>query len=85
MPFFAGMASFLTNVRALTGRRLRRFFSPQLFLLLICPLSRAWCGKPSRGETVFQLSFPYVCPEPVLVKCSFIYIDCSKRQTFAMV
>ena len=29
--------------------------------------------------------FAYVCPEPVLVKCSFIYINCSKRQTFAMV
>ena len=21
------------------------------------------------------LSFPYVCPEPVLVKCSFLYIN----------
>jgi hypothetical protein len=23
--------------------------------------------------------FPYVCPEPVLVTCSFIYINGSKR------
>ena len=25
------------------------------------------------------LSFPYVCPEPVLVTCSFLYINGSKR------
>jgi hypothetical protein len=25
------------------------------------------------------LSFPYVCPEPVLAKCSFLYINGSKR------
>jgi hypothetical protein len=24
--------------------------------------------------------FPYVCPEPVLVKCSFLYINGSKRR-----
>jgi hypothetical protein len=27
----------------------------------------------------FGLSFPYVCPEPVLVKCSFLYVNGSKR------
>ena len=25
------------------------------------------------------MSFPYVCPEPVLVKCSFSYVNGSKR------
>ena len=30
------------------------------------------------GQTVPFLSFPYVCPEPVLVKCSFLYINGSK-------
>ena len=25
------------------------------------------------------MSFPYVCPEPVLVKCSFLYINGSNR------
>ena len=28
------------------------------------------------------LSFPYVCPEPVLVKCSFLYINGSKSAVF---
>jgi hypothetical protein len=28
------------------------------------------------------LSFPYVCPEPVLVKCSFLYINGSKMPFF---
>ena len=28
---------------------------------------------------MLQLSFPYVCPEPVLVKSSFLYINGSKR------
>ena len=28
------------------------------------------------------LSFPYVCPEPVLVKCSFIYINGAKSGVF---
>jgi hypothetical protein len=28
------------------------------------------------------LSFPYVCPEPVLVKCSFLYINGSKSGVF---
>jgi hypothetical protein len=32
---------------------------------------------------IFFLSFPYVCPEPVLVKCSFSYINGSKRPFFA--
>ena len=26
----------------------------------------------------YFLSFPYVCPEPVLVKCSFLYINGAK-------
>jgi hypothetical protein len=30
-------------------------------------------------KTVLFLSFPYVCPEPVLVKRSFLYINGSKR------
>jgi len=29
------------------------------------------------------LSFPYVCPEPVLAKCSFIFINGSKMPFFA--
>ena len=29
------------------------------------------------------LSFPYVCPEPVLAKCSFLYINGSKMPFFA--
>jgi hypothetical protein len=29
-------------------------------------------------KTAFFLSFPYVCPEPVLVKCSFLYINGAK-------
>jgi hypothetical protein len=28
------------------------------------------------------LSFPYVCPEPVLAKCSFLYINGSKMPFF---
>ncbi len=28
------------------------------------------------------LSFPYNCPEPVLVKCSFLYINDSKSGVF---
>jgi len=30
-------------------------------------------------KTVFFLSFPYVCPEPVLVNRSFLYINGSKK------
>jgi hypothetical protein len=37
-----------------------------------------WCGK----RHLF-LSFPYVCPEPVLAKCSFLYINGSKMPFFA--
>ena len=29
------------------------------------------------------LNFSYVCPEPVLAKCSFLYTNCSKRAFFA--
>jgi hypothetical protein len=31
------------------------------------------------------LSFPYVCPEPVLVKCSFLYINGTKSGVFRTV
>jgi hypothetical protein len=30
------------------------------------------------GKTAFFLSFPYVCPEPVLAKRSFLYINGAK-------
>ena len=40
---------------------------------------------PSGEETLFFWSFPYVCPEPVLVKSSFIYINGSKRPFFHLV
>ena len=36
-----------------------------------------WCGK----RHLF-LSFPYVCPEPVLAKWSFLYINGAKRRVF---
>jgi hypothetical protein len=32
------------------------------------------------GGAIPFLSFPYVCPEPVLIKCSFLYINGSKRR-----
>jgi hypothetical protein len=35
-----------------------------------------------RGKTHLFLSFPCVCPEPVLVNCSFVYINGSKRDRF---
>ena len=35
-------------------------------------------GAPC-GRTVLFWTFPYVCPEPVLVKCSFSYINGSKK------
>ena len=38
-------------------------------------------GIPKKNATLF-LSFPYVCPEPVLVKCSFLYINGSKSGVF---
>jgi hypothetical protein len=34
-------------------------------------------------KTASFLSFPYVCPEPVLAKCSFLYINGSKMPFFA--
>jgi hypothetical protein len=36
-----------------------------------------------RTTPLFFLNFSYVCPEPVLVKRSFIYINGSKRAVFA--
>jgi hypothetical protein len=35
------------------------------------------------GKRHLFLSFPYVCPEPVLVKCSFLYINGAKMPFFA--
>jgi hypothetical protein len=34
---------------------------------------------PLREKRHFFLSFPYDRPEPVLVKCSFLYINSEKR------
>jgi len=46
----------------------------------------AYGGRDSRehmgdgsGQSFFEC-FPYVCPEPVLVKCSFLDMNGSKRQ-----
>ena len=36
------------------------------------------------GGAIPFLSFPYVCPEPVLIKCSFLYINGAKRPFFAI-
>jgi hypothetical protein len=41
-------------------------------------------SRPVRKRSFFW-SFPYVCPEPVLVKSSFIYINGSKRPFFHLV
>jgi hypothetical protein len=38
-------------------------------------------GKALNENCRLFLSFPYVCPEPVLVKCSFLYINGSKSRT----
>jgi hypothetical protein len=38
-------------------------------------------GIPAKKRHSF-LTFPYVCPEPVLVKCSFLYINGSKSGVF---
>ena len=32
-----------------------------------------------RLSPFLECCFPYVCPEPVLAKCSFVYINGSKR------
>jgi hypothetical protein len=42
----------------------------------LAQLSNALAPEEKRS---FCWSFPYVCPEPVLVKCSFLYINGSKR------
>ena len=44
-----------------------------------CHLARG----PAPGACPF-LSFPYVCPEPVLVKCSVLYINGAKRPFFCV-
>jgi hypothetical protein len=36
-------------------------------------------------KTVFFECFPYVCPEPVLVKSSFLYINGAKRPLFHLI
>jgi hypothetical protein len=38
-------------------------------------------SQPAENVTLV-LSFPYVCPEPVLVKCSFLYINGAKSGVF---
>jgi hypothetical protein len=37
-----------------------------------------WCGASLCLSRACLGSFPYVCPEPVLVKCSFLYTNGSK-------
>jgi hypothetical protein len=37
---------------------------------------------PPFDKTGFVLSFPYVCPEPVLAKSSFLYINGAKSPFF---
>jgi hypothetical protein len=49
-----------------------------------------WKSAPRRDEPPvapeekrsFFERFPYVCPEPVLVKCSFLYIKCIPAREF---
>jgi hypothetical protein len=48
---------------------------------LTATASSLLCTKADE-ETLFFWSFPYVCPEPVLVKSSFLYINGSKRPFF---
>jgi hypothetical protein len=45
------------------------------------PKSLATPPPPEEKRSLFEC-FPYVRPEPVLVKCSFIYINGSKRRSF---
>jgi hypothetical protein len=45
---------------------------------------REQLGDERRPEkNVLFLSFSYVCPEPVLVKCSFLYINGAKSTIFS--
>jgi hypothetical protein len=37
---------------------------------------------PAQNASLFFECFPYVCPEPVLVKCSFLYINGAKSGVF---
>eukprot|EP01046_Picozoa_sp_COSAG06_P020396 COSAG06_NODE_1490_length_9281_cov_6.074820_4_plen_121_part_00 len=48
---------------------------------------KTWPGPETVRKTAFFLSFPYVCPEPVLAKCSFLYINGAKMpfETFCFV
>jgi hypothetical protein len=41
------------------------------------------CDSQVRKTVSLFWSFPYVCPEPVLAKCSFLYINGSKMPFFA--
>ena len=36
---------------------------------------KTWPGPETVRKTAFFVCFPYVCPEPVLAKCSFLYIN----------
>jgi hypothetical protein len=50
-----------------------------VFLTLPAP-HHLVCVRAQKSTVVFFVwSFPYVCPEPVLVKSSFLYINGSKR------
>jgi hypothetical protein len=49
-----------------------------LLLSLLLPFPFLMCSLSDTLLTQF-LSFPYVCPEPVLVKSSFVYINGEKR------
>ena len=40
-------------------------------------------GGTIGAQTPSFLSFPYVCPEPVLAKCSFLYINGSNIFAFS--
>jgi hypothetical protein len=53
-------------------------------VMLGCRLYCRVPGSPAKNATVLK-SFPYVCPEPVLVKRSFLNINASKRGVFRTV
>jgi hypothetical protein len=67
---FSALSLVLGLSRACLGKVIILFFeSGKPLHIYICVDACASCSF---------LSFPYVCPEPVLVKCSFLYINGSK-------
>ena len=46
------------------------------------PFCASWQSTYPAKNGPFFWSFPYVCPEPVLVKCSFLCMNGSKRGVF---